>query len=625
VTLLLGLGEPLAVVAAVFHVVNHAIFKAGLFMSVGIIDHECGTRDLRRINGLMRYMPFTATLGMVAAAAMAGVPLLNGFLSKEMFFAETLGLQGRGALQWLLPAGATLAGVFAVAYSLRFIHDTFFNGEPRDLPRQPHEPPFFMRLPVLLLVLLCLALGLAPQALIGGVLDVAAQAAVHGRPGTALPPYQLALWHGLNLPLAMSLTAVAGGIALYFGLQSRVDLHRIAHLPGGFSRGGREAFRFLLDALLAAGGTGTRLLQNGSLQRYLALLLATALAAGLSPWLAGLPWRELPAGLAAAAPASSVGGVELALAGLGMASAAGALVLHRQRLVAVLLVGGVGLAVSLLFAWFSAPDLALTQLLVEFASVLLVVLSLRWLPAEAPPPGRLRAWRDGALAAALGAGVAALLWQVLTLPTRSISGAMLADSLPLGGGANAVNVIIVDFRGLDTFGEITVLAIAALTVHGLLAGFVPHGPRPPAAPAALPLQVVVRWLWPFVVLLAVHLFLRGHNLPGGGFIAGLVLALGLLLRALAERRASPSLRPPAAAPQAARPWLGLGLLVAASTGLGSLAFGSPFLTSTYDYPWWPLVGAVPLASASLFDLGVLVVVVAATWLMLGSLLRLAEP
>jgi multicomponent K+:H+ antiporter subunit A len=625
VTLLLGLGEPLAVVAAVFHVVNHAIFKAGLFMSVGIIDHECGTRDLRRINGLMRYMPFTATLGMVAAAAMAGVPLLNGFLSKEMFFAETLGLQGRGALQWLLPAGATLAGVFAVAYSLRFIHDTFFNGEPRDLPRQPHEPPFFMRLPVLLLVLLCLALGLAPQALIGGVLDVAAQAAVHGRPGTALPPYQLALWHGLNLPLAMSLTAVAGGIALYFGLQSRVDLHRIAHLPGGFSRGGREAFRFLLDALLAAGGTGTRLLQNGSLQRYLALLLVTALAAGLSPWLAGLPWRELPAGLAAAAPASSVGGVELALAGLGMASAAGALVLHRQRLVAVLLVGGVGLAVSLLFAWFSAPDLALTQLLVEFASVLLVVLSLRWLPAEAPPPGRLRAWRDGALAAALGAGVAALLWQVLTLPTRSISGAMLADSLPLGGGANAVNVIIVDFRGLDTFGEITVLAIAALTVHGLLAGFVPHGPRPPAAPAALPLQVVVRWLWPFVVLLAVHLFLRGHNLPGGGFIAGLVLALGLLLRALAERRASPSLRPPAAAPQAARPWLGLGLLVAASTGLGSLAFGSPFLTSTYDYPWWPLVGAVPLASASLFDLGVLVVVVAATWLMLGSLLRLAEP
>ena len=135
ITLLFGLDEPLAVVAGVFHIINHATFKAGLFMSAGIIDHETGTRDMRKLAGLLKLMPWTATLGMTAAGAMAGVPLLNGFLSKEMFFAETVAKDASGAMAWVLPAGATLAGVFSVAYSLRFIHDTFFNGQPRDLPK----------------------------------------------------------------------------------------------------------------------------------------------------------------------------------------------------------------------------------------------------------------------------------------------------------------------------------------------------------------------------------------------------------------------------------------------------------------------------------------------------------
>ncbi|MDZ7592454.1 MAG: proton-conducting transporter membrane subunit [Rubrivivax sp.] len=202
ITLLFGLDEPLAVVAGVFHIINHATFKAGLFMSAGIIDHECGTRDMRRINGLLKYMPFTATLGMTAAAAMAGVPLLNGFLSKEMFFAETVAKEAHGVMQWLLPAGATLAGIFSVAYSLRFVHDVFFNGEPVNLPKKPHEAPFFMVLPVGLLVLLCLAVGLAPALTAGPLLAVAAQAALHGAPGAPLPEYTLAIWHGLNLALA---------------------------------------------------------------------------------------------------------------------------------------------------------------------------------------------------------------------------------------------------------------------------------------------------------------------------------------------------------------------------------------------------------------------------------------
>ena len=157
ITLLFGLGTPLGEIAAIFHILNHAVFKASLFMAAGIIDHETGSRDMRRLNGLFKYMPYTALLAMVAAAAMAGVPLLNGFLSKEMFFGETLGLRwlSEADWHWMFPWAATLAGVFAVAYSLRFIHDVFFNGEPRDLPRTPHEPPRWMKVPVEILVVLC--------------------------------------------------------------------------------------------------------------------------------------------------------------------------------------------------------------------------------------------------------------------------------------------------------------------------------------------------------------------------------------------------------------------------------------------------------------------------------------
>ncbi|MCJ7799084.1 MAG: monovalent cation/H+ antiporter subunit A, partial [Polaromonas sp.] len=156
ITLLLGLNSPLAAVAAVFHIMNHATFKASLFMAAGIVDHESGTRDIRRLSGLRRMMPITATLAMVASAAMAGVPLLNGFLSKEMFFAETVFLQTSPLLEVLLPAAATLAGMFSLAYSLRLVVDVFWGPPATDLPRQPHDPPHWMRVPIELLVLACL-------------------------------------------------------------------------------------------------------------------------------------------------------------------------------------------------------------------------------------------------------------------------------------------------------------------------------------------------------------------------------------------------------------------------------------------------------------------------------------
>ena len=215
ITLLLGLNSPLATVAAIFHIINHATFKASLFMAAGIIDHETGTRDIRRLSGLFRFMPITATLAMVAAAAMAGVPLLNGFLSKEMFFAEAAAFHVDSLLDHSLPYFAMLASAFSVAYSLRFIHGVFFGPPATDLPRTPHEPPFWMRFPVEFLVLACLLVGILPAMTIGPFLATAVRSVL----GPDTPYYSLAIWHGFNEPLLMSVIALIGGVLLYWLLQ----------------------------------------------------------------------------------------------------------------------------------------------------------------------------------------------------------------------------------------------------------------------------------------------------------------------------------------------------------------------------------------------------------------------
>src|SRR6478735_2869632 len=216
ITLLIGLDTPLGQVAAIFHIMNHATFKASLFMAAGIIDHETGTRDIRRLSGLWRFMPITTTLAMIAAGAMAGVPLLNGFLSKEMFFAETIEIHDDSLVDQALPYIVTLASMFTVAYSLRFIRDVFFGPAPEDLPRTPHEPPFLMRLPVELLVLACLIVGIAPGTTVGPALDTAVRAVL----GAATPQYSLAVWHGFTPELLMSVLALGGGVAVYFMLHS---------------------------------------------------------------------------------------------------------------------------------------------------------------------------------------------------------------------------------------------------------------------------------------------------------------------------------------------------------------------------------------------------------------------
>ena len=637
ITLLLGLNRDLAAVAAVFHIMNHATFKASLFMAAGIIDHETGTRDMRRLSGLWKAMPITGTLAFVASAAMAGVPLMNGFLSKEMFFAETVDLSSTPLLDYGLPVAATLAGIFAVVYSLRFSVGVFLGPPARQLPLEPHEPVRWMRVPIEILVLLCIVVGIFPQWSIGPALDVAARPVVGG----AMPPFSLAIWHGFNKPLVMSLIALGGGIALYLLLRRGVVAGRFKHAPL-LGLNGQRLFESTLYGLDRASRWALAVLSTYRLQpQMLLMVLAAIVFASVALWAGGISWGDRP---------RVPGNLEFAL--LWVLGCVAALAAANQakfhRLAALILLGAVGLAVSLTFLWFSAPDLALTQLTVEVVTTVLFLLGLRWLPKRRPEEAehlglrvRARRARDFVVSLVAGGGMAVLAYAMMTRPApQSISPFFIDRSLPEGGGTNVVNVMLVDFRAFDTMGEITVLGIVGLTVYALLRRF-----RPPREMAALPPQqravppdlvsdlinprtaqgtalgymmvpaVLVRLLLPIAVVIALYFFMRGHNLPGGGFVAGLCVAIAFLTQYIVAGtywvEAHLQLK--------VIRWIALGMLAAVATGLGSLWFGYPFLTSHTAHVTLPGLGEVHFASAMLFDVGVFAVVVGATLLILTAL------
>ncbi len=635
ITLLLGLNSPLALVAAIFHVINHATFKASLFMAAGIVDHETGTRDLTRLSGLRHAMPVTATLAAVAAAAMAGVPLLNGFLSKEMFFAETVFLDRSDPSHIVLPLVAVLAGMFSVAYSLRFILQVFF-GSPSaaDLPRAPHEPPRWMLVPSALLVLACLLVGMLPGLTVDSALTIATQSIL----GDRLPEFSLAIWHGFNLPLLMSALALAGGIGLYFFLQWRQTTEDI--LSQRFD--GKKAFEWLMSGASSVCAKLVGGISSPHLQVQLLLLVCAAMAAALMPLAdVGVPWGSLPRSPADAA---------FALLWLVGASCAvwAAYKAKYHRLVALILVGAAGLATCLTFVWFSAPDLALTQAVVEVVTTLLILLGLRWLPSRidvqeqgrvAPLPRfrvRLRRARDFVVAIVAGGGMAVLSYVMLTRPVaEGLSPFFVREALPQGGGLNVVNVILVDFRGFDTFGEITVLGIVALTVYALLRRFRPapesmEPPRqqleqppsdPPSAQRQLPTgflmlpAVLVRLMLPVAFLMSVYFLLRGHNAPGGGFVGGLILATVFILQYIVSGVVWVETRM-RILPQY---WISFGLMTAGLTGICAWPASKPFLSALNWHGTLPLIGEIHLSSVLLFDLGVYMLVVGATTLILVAL------
>ncbi len=622
ITALAGIGSNGAILAAIFHIVNHAVFKASLFMAAGIIDHETGTRDMRRLSGLMRFMPVTGSLAIVASAAMAGVPLLNGFISKEMFFAEAADWHNGTWLDNSLPYLATIAGIFAVAYSLRFIASVFFGPAATALPKTPHEPPVWMRRPVELLVLVCLIVGILPGLTLGPTLNLAAQSVL----GADLPFKDIAVWHGLNLPLMMSLVALGVGAALYAGLGRRIAagpegpplLHRI--------KAQRVFERVLLLLTWKLPRDIHRLFGTERLQPQLRLIILLAIgAAGASLWGS---LRQAPAPLSNAMnPAFALMWV------VGAGCAVGAAWLAKyHRFASVVLLGGAGAVTCLTFAWLSAPDLAVTQLLVEIVTTVLLLLGLRWLPKRREEiaedkllPARIRRARDLLIAILAGSGLAGIAWVMMTWPLiPNVGDWFLRNSYVEGGGTNVVNVILVDFRAFDTFGEITVLAIVGVSVFALLRRFRPapesirSADAPPGAEdvtrdsALLVPAVIMRWMFPVMILLAAYLFIRGHDLPGGGFAAGVTISIAFLLQYIAHDVRWVEARLTVLPIR----WMGVGLLVAGSTGLGAFLFGYPFLAAHAQYVDVPLIGKVPAATAMIFDAGVFSLVVGATVLML---------
>ena len=398
ITLLIGLDTPLGQVAAIFHIMNHATFKASLFMAAGIIDHETGTRDIRRLSGLRRFMPITATLAMVAAAAMAGVPLLNGFLSKEMFFAETIEIHDNSLVDQALPYIVTAASMFTVAYSLRFIRDVFFGPPPQALPRTPREPPFLMRVPAELLVLTCLVVGVVPAFTIGPLLETA----LHAVLGPQLPAYSLAIWHGFTPELLMSLVAICGGIAVYFGLRRYLLASEgppvLRHIRA------QHIFEFVLvNFLWRFARRLESLLGTQRLQPQVQLLVGAALLAGLAP--------VYGRGVGSPGAGGAFDFVFGILWLVGMTCALGAAYQAKlHRFVALILLGGAGLVTCISYVWLSAADLALTQLVVETVTTVLLLLGLRWLPKRIQEIGSATAirWyrlRDFALSVAAGSGL----------------------------------------------------------------------------------------------------------------------------------------------------------------------------------------------------------------------------
>jgi multicomponent Na+:H+ antiporter subunit A len=619
---LFGIGTEAATVAGCAVILAHALFKAALFMVVGAIDHGAGTRDVRELPLLGREWRTVKAVAVVAAASMAGVPPLFGFVAKEKGL-EALadgGMQGSGVVLAALVAGSALTA----AYGARFVGGVFGRwsparspaqsaareaevrrpapgAEPGEAPAQPgvlrvHAPGAALVAPAVVLAVATVVLGPA-AGLLDGLMDAAAGSL------TALSePVELYLWHGFTLPLLLSAVALGAGACLY-AWSDRVERALVA--GGSAVPSGDDGYRAAIAALTRTASRVTGVVQSGSMPVYLGvILMTTAVVPGVALLLAD-GWTGWPAAVDTAIEVPIV--VVLLSAALGAAVA-------RHRLSAALLLGVSGYAMAALFVVLGAPDLALTQAAVETLTTVLFVLALRRLPsrfARRSTPAT-RSLRIG-ISVVVGLMVLGFALAAGGSPQpRDVSDEVIARSLPDGNGRNVVNVVLVDFRGLDTLGEITVVAVAAVGAVALArAG---RRPRPAPAPSAqgpggtsrhVFVDVVVRLLVYVAVVVSLYLLVAGHNAPGGGFVGGLVAGAAVALRyisgGLDEVRVLLRVKPWAV--------LGAGVLIAGVTAAVPLVLGQPLLDNGYTTVAVPLVGDIGVSSALAFDLGVYLAVV----------------
>ncbi|MFE7744234.1 Na+/H+ antiporter subunit A [Nocardia sp. NPDC057455] len=629
---LVGLGTPGAALAGVTLIVAHALFKACLFLVVGIIDHGAGTRDLRRLSGLGRRAPVLCATAVLAALSMAGIPPLLGFVGKEsalsaVFDADVLAAPARGVVF----AGVVLGSMLTVGYSIRFVWGAFAEKgvEPEPAPgtepsahhpsgmviagpvsedRLRWHPPgaLFLAAPVILAAASLVA-GLAPSWLDARLRPYAETLA-------GPPLSHLALWHGFTPALASTLLIVAVGVVLY-RLRDRIP--ESAHPRLGNADRAYDATLRAMDTL-SLRMTGA--VQRGSLPLSQATILVTLIV---------LPTVLLALGTRTGVTLRLWDSPLQAAICLVMAVTALAATVLRNRLASVLVVGVTGYGSGVIFALHGAPDLALTQFLVETLTLVIFVLVLRAFPARIEARRRTAfKIRRAILAAGTGTVVAVLAgFAVAARTAEPIWTGIPEAAYAFGGGKNAVNVLLVDLRAWDTLGEISVLVVAATGVASLvfrsrrfgsapraadspdydpeLVSWLPAGRLVDRAERSMVLQITTRLVFPTIMVLSVYFFFSGHNAPGGGFAGGLTAGLALTLRYLAGGRYELG----EALPVDAGHVLGAGLTLAAGTAVSSLLLGAPPLSSAIIEVSLPVLGHVKVVTALLFDLGVYLIVV----------------
>lgn len=625
ITVMVGTGGSDMMLGGLAMLVAHAMFKAALFMVVGVIDHATGTRDIRRLAWLGDRARPLLIIAIGATASMAALPPFFGFVAKEADFETVLYSPYLGTASPFVLAGIVLGSVFTTIYSLRFLFGAFGRkGQPQPSRRvvEMHRPkPAFMAAPAILSAA-GLAFGIWPVG-IGGVLEDYADTVPGGE------DYHLALWHGVNLPLLLSVLVVATGIAAFVG-RERLRKIRTVREPLGNADHIYDGVVRKLDLWSVE---LTAVTQRGSIPATQTAILSTLVL--VPTMVLALGARDRPNFALWGSPLQVVIGLII------LAAALGALVM-RNRLAAVLLVGVTGYGCGAIFALHGAPDLALTQFLVETLTLVVFVLVLRTLPAEADRVHIKRnRWPRAVLALAVGATVTTLTVYAMAARTGVPIASLIPDAAYYRGhGANAVNVLLVDIRAWDTMGEIMVLLVAATGVASMVFRHRRFGAPPRVADAGQPdigrlpailntspaageitwlrgselrdprhrsliLEVATRLVFPLIMVLSAYFFFAGHNTPGGGFAGGLTAGLALVLRYLAGGRYELG----ETLPLDAGKILGVGLCLSAGTAFASLLVGAPALSSALIEIEVPVLGTVKFVTALFFDLGVYLIVV----------------
>lgn len=610
-----------ATLAAIFHLINHAIFKGALFMVVGIVDHETGTRDIRKLGGLMYVMPVTFSIALIGAFSMAGLPPFNGFLSKEMFYTALLTIRNLDVMNMqslgvIFPVTAWVASVFTFGYSMILLFKTFTGrSQLKKMDKAPHEAPTGMLLSPVILASLAVVFGLFPNLLSYSLIEPA-MAAIH--PGLLLPGERFAvsihMWHGWSPELFMTIGVVLAGGALYIAHQRIGLLHQPLLERVSLNNAYNSGLKLLHD--------GSRRFTNrymtGSIRHYLIYIFVFIILS--------LGWTivRTHANPIDFTSFSSVSVYEVVI-NLVLVVAVLAIPFAKSRMMAIILTGAAGYMVTLFFVIFRAPDLALTQIIVETVSVALFLLCFYHLPKVKLEATKLP-FKLTNVVIAVGVGI------VMTLISLKVSGSRMFESISdyylkysyeLAGGKNVVNVILVDFRGFDTMLEIVVLGIASFGIYALirlnLDTPASSASRTDVVSARLQqlqrvksnnviLQMISRVAVVIILTLSLYLFFAGHHNPGGGFIGALMTAAALILLTMAYGiKATRD-----TIPLDFKKLTALGLLVAILTGAGSFLFELPFLSHSFGYFNLPFLGETELATAVLFDLGVFMTVVGIT-------------